>query len=518
MKNVMNWLSCLAAVFLLVISGCGDDITNNQIADESVPSAPQSLQARSADGQITLEWEEVDGATSYNIYWGTEPGVDDSSNKLTTNYFPYIHSGLSRSTTYYYRISAVNGEGESPLSSEIPAQARLLFSRMLESLFPSDISANDYLGSAVSISGDYAIVGDFGDDYMASNTGSAYIFHRTGPESWDSGTRIVSLNPAAQDYFGETVAISGDYAVVGCANKDENGANSGAVYVYHRTGVNAWASVTKITQPTPQAYDMFGVSVSISGDYILVGATGKDEGIGTAFVFRRTGANEWADVTELSPSDAEEDYSIGFAVSISGDYALVTSVSEDVSSTYPGAAYIFHRTDTNTWDAGTRIVAPDAMAGEKFGLSASIDGDYVMVGDYTKAGGEGEALPGAGAVFIFHRTGTNTWDQGVKLTAPDKDTSDYFGFSVSIRGNYALVGAPFEDNGSETPLNSAGAAYVFQRTGLNTWDSGKRISCPNAIGSEQFGYSVALGGNGFALIGAANDSGGGASAGKAYIY
>jgi len=136
-----------------------------------------------------------------------------------------------------------------------------------------------------------------------------------------------------------------------------------------------------------------------------------------------------------------------------------------------------------------------------FGYSVAISGDYVAVGSKNKAGGDGGSLIWAGAAYVFHRTGTNAWSQGTKINAPDMDAGDYFGGSVSIREDVLLVGAYAEDNVPCSPLNGTGAAYVFSRTGSNTWDNGAKISCPDPAGNEKFGYSVFLG-DGYALIGA----------------
>jgi hypothetical protein len=395
---------------------------------------------------------------------------------------------------------------------------------MIDSLLHEDVDDTDYFGYSVAISGDYAIVGASGDNGGATNAGCAFIFHRTGPESWDNGTRIDPSDPVAHDFFGDAVAINGDYAVVGCSYKADNGVNSGVVYIYRRTGANSWTSETKINAPDAEANDRFGFSVAICGDYVIVGAIGEDGGVenpksnvGAVYVFHRTGANEWASVTKLSPADGLSNDTFGQSVSISGDYVVVGSLLADAGATNAGAAYIFHRTDTNTWDAGTKIMPTDSMANDLFGSSVSISGDYVAVGSKNKAGGDGGSLIWAGAAYVFHRTGTNAWSEGTKITAPDMDAGDYFGGSVSIRGDVLLVGAYAEDNGPGSPLNGTGAAYVFSRTGSNTWDNGAKISCPDPAGNEKFGYSVALG-DGYALIGAYTDSDAAPNGGKVYIF
>jgi hypothetical protein len=112
-------------------------------------------------------------------------------------------------------------------------------------------------------------------------------------------------------------------------------------------------------------------------------------------------------------------------------------------------------------DSGVKLVAPDAQAGDLFGNAVAISGDYAIVGAYQEDGGAGDSLDRAGAAYIFHRTGDNSWDDGVKLVASDAQAGDRFGVSVGISGDYAIVGAREEDGGAGDPLSNAGAAYIF---------------------------------------------------------
>jgi hypothetical protein len=97
----------------------------------------------------------------------------------------------------------------------------------------------------------------------------------------------------------------------------------------------------------------------------------------------------------------------------------------------------------------------------QFGNSVSISGDYAVVGATGEDGGLGDPFPYAGAAYIFHRTGTNTWDTGTKIVATDAQAIDYFGTSVSNSGDYAIVGTHLEDGGEGDPMSNTGAAYLF---------------------------------------------------------
>jgi hypothetical protein len=228
-------------------------------------------------------------------------------------------------------------------------------------------------------------------------------------------------------------------------------------------------------------------------------------------VFRRTGTNTWDTGVKLLASDREADDGFGNSVAISGDYAIVGAWFEDGGDLDVGAAYVFRRIGPNNiWDTGVKLTASDAWGADWFGCSVSTSGDYAIVGAY----GEDAGGLDAGAAYVFRRTGPdNVWDAGVKLLASDAQAGDWFGHSVSISGDYAIVGAFNEDAGG----SSAGAAYVFQRTGTNTWDTGVKLLASDAQASDYFGYSVAISGD-YAIVGATLEDAGGADAGAAYVY
>jgi hypothetical protein len=379
----------------------------------------------------------------------------------------------------------------------------------IKKLLADDAQAGDQFGYSVGISGDYAIVGAYREDDGGSDAGAAYIFRRTGANTWDSGTKIVASDAAANDWFGWAVAINGDYAVVGAPLEG----TGGSAYVFNRTGTNTWDSGTKIVASDAQTGDQFGHSVAISGDYAVVGAYAEDDGgsdAGAAYIFRRTGTNTWDSGKKIVASDAAANDNFGQSVAISGDYAVVGAPRKGSGALInAGAAYVFRRTGTNTWDSGTKIVASDAQGGDQFGYSVGISGDYAVVGAYL----EDDGGTNAGAAYIFRRTGTNTWDSGSKIVASDAQAGDRFGFSVAISGDYAVVGAPEEDAGG----SNAGAVYLFRRTGTNTWSTGVKSMASDAQAGDQFGYSVGISGD-YAIVGAPFEDAGGADAGAAYIF
>ena len=158
-------------------------------------------------------------------------------------------------------------------------------------ILASDAAFGDQFGIGVAISGDYAIAGAFGNDDGGGNSGSAYIFRRTGKNTWDAGKKIVASDRAAGDEFGIAVGISGDYAIVGAHANDDAPNNSGSAYIFLRTGTNTWDAGTKIVASDAANGDLVGFSVGISGDYAIVGAQLNDDGgssSGSAYIFTTT--------------------------------------------------------------------------------------------------------------------------------------------------------------------------------------------------------------------------------------
>jgi hypothetical protein len=315
-------------------------------------------------------------------------------------------------------------------------------------------AASDQFGYSVSISGDYAIVGAAVND---TGTGAAYIYTRSGT-SW---TQQQELNGEATSYFGWSVSISGDYAIVGAPYDDTAFNNAGAAYIFKRDGTT-WTEQDKLLGEA--ASDQFGESVSISGDYAIVGAYIKNSFTGVAYIFKRDGTT-WTEQANFD-GEATSD-SFGQSVSISGDYAIVGAQGNDTAFSNAGTAYIYKR-DGTSWTQQKKLLGE--TADDYFGRSVSISGDYVIVG----AQGNDTAFSDAGAAYIYKRDGTS-WTQQKKLLG--EATSDSFGWSVSISGDYAIVGAPYEDTGG----GSAGAAYIYELTPVAdlTFDGYNQLSLTN---------------------------------------
>ena len=299
--------------------------------------------------------------------------------------------------------------------------------------------------------------------------------------------------------FGVSVSASGDTVVVG--------APSGA-YVFSRNhgGANAWGQVTRLTPAAPAEY--LGYRVALDGDLAVVGANADDHAgrySGSAFVFERhhTGENAWGQVAKLVADDAAEFDQFGLQVAVSGDTIIAGARQNDDAGTNSGSAYIFNRDHggTNAWGQVMKLTASDAAAYDYFGSDVSISGDVALVG----ASQDDDAGTNSGSAYFFDRDhgGENAWGQVTKIVGAA--AGDFFGSSVDLEGDLAIVGS----------LLTNRSAYIFNRNhgGTDAWGLVAHLFPPD---DSLFGVSVAISGED-ALVGAVYH-GCGDYCGKAYLF
>ena len=321
----------------------------------------------------------------------------------------------------------------------------------------SDSQADDNFGYSVAIDGDTAIVGAYKEDPSGiSGAGSVYIFTRSG-EVWTQQQKITASDFQADDNFGSSVAIDGDTAIVGVHKEDPSDlSNAGSAYIFTRSDTT-WTQQQKINASDKEATDYFGSSVAIDGDTVAVGASHEDPSelsdAGSTYIFIRS-EGVWTQQQKINADDFQTGDWFGSSVAISGETIIVGAHGEDPSDlSTAGSAYIFTRSDT-TWTQQQKINASDKEATDYFGYSVAIDGDMAIVGVISE---DPSSLANAGSAYIFSRSDT-VWTEEKKITASDKAEYDAFGRSVDISGVTTIAGAYTEDPSS---LNSAGSAYIF---------------------------------------------------------
>jgi hypothetical protein len=372
-------------------------------------------------------------------------------------------------------------------------------------LTASDAAASDVFGWSVSVSGDTVAVGAYGDDDGGNDSGSAYVFIRSG-STWKQQAKLTAADAVAVDWFGHSVSVSGDTVVVGAHYNDEGGFNSGSAYVFIRSG-STWSQQAKLTASDSATNDVFGYSVSASGDTVLVGAYGDDDGgtdSGSAYVFMRSGST-WSQQAKLTASDDAAGDQFGFSVSVSRDTVVVGAYGDDVGGTDSGSAYVFARSGSR-WSQQSKLIASDADFYDWFGFSVSVSGDTAVVGAHKNND--------SGNAYVFRRSG-NTWSQQAKLTASDEENNAQFGKSVAVSGDTVVVGAD-GDNSGNIPNSNIGSVYVFTRSG-STWPEQAKLNASDAEFEDALGYSVSVSGD-TVVAGAYGDDDGGSDSGSVYVY
>jgi hypothetical protein len=321
------------------------------------------------------------------------------------------------------------------------------------------LTIGDQFGASVALDGDTALVGArFHDSGGVIDSGAAYVFTRSGSSWILQKTLSAGAGMAANDQFGSAVALEGDTAAVG-AEYRPLGAATGAVYVFVRSGTT-WTQqgAAPLTAADGVPGDRLGGSVAISGDTILVSAAWRDSGglgdSGAAYVFTRSGTTWTQQGSALTASPVEAAEWFGVPVALEGDNAVLGAVGHDTAAgTFVGAAYVFTRSGT-TWAQQARLLGSDSLDTDVFGSAVALSGDVALIGapqHDTAAGAD------AGAAYAFARTGT-TWTQKQKLTASDGAAGDRFGGSACVAGATELVGAPGRTVSGDI---GAGAVYVF---------------------------------------------------------
>ena len=382
----------------------------------------------------------------------------------------------------------------------------------------------DYFGFSVAIDGDTLVVGAIGEDSAApgvngdqaddtlGESGAAYVFTRTNG-TWSQQAYLKASNPGGFDFFGNSVAISGDTIAVGANNEgssavgiggdgvNDDAMGSGAVYVFARQGTD-WSQQAYIKASNTDAMDQFGQIVRLSGDTLAVGAPNEASSArgvngdgalnniaraGAAYVFVRQGTS-WSQQAYIKASNSGNEDGFGYALDVDADTLVVGALNErsaaagvnadqtNNSASDAGAAYVFVRQGTD-WSQQAYLKSSNPGAGDNFGYAVAVSGDRVVIGAQAEASsatginGDG-ALNDAedgGAVYTFTRQATD-WSLTAYLKASNTGAGDLFGFSVDLEGGTLAVGAPSERSnatgvgGSQTDdsLEDAGAVYVRQ--------------------------------------------------------
>ena len=516
-----------------------------------VPVAPANLSAAPGDGKVALSWADPGNATITKYQYSTDGGAnfsdfDGGSTSATT---AYTVTSLTNYQEYSFQIRAVNASDEGPASNSASATPRIgkpakptglgavagdkkvmlswtdpddstIDVYQISEVIPEDFltasggAADAHFGISVAIDGDTAVVGA---DRANSRKGSVYIFTRESTGNWTQQAELEG--EVAGDQFGWSVAVDGDTVVVGAHAYDGKDAsnttllNSGAVYVFTKPDTDAngdgqtdwkdWKLLSSadsarltdtLTATTPEAYAFFGGSVDLDGNTLAIGSRLYDVGgylsAGAAYVFTKTN-DVWSQAAKLTASTSLQLAYLGYSLAVDGDTVLVGAYGDDTvfGELGSGSAYVFDK-PPGGWTDGNetaKLTASDRQPSGYFGFSVALDGDTAVIG--AKQHNDPGTGTGSGAAYVFARE-SGVWGEKAKLTPSDAAAGDNFGVSVAVEDGTVVVGSwQDDDNG-----RNSGSAYVFEKPDLgwaSTFETLK-LTAPNGAANDRFGWSVAV--------------------------
>ncbi|MEZ4959360.1 MAG: hypothetical protein R2830_06045 [Saprospiraceae bacterium] len=469
----------------------GDDIYNNNVGNVGIGTSTPSEKLE-INGAIKIDDTSNANPSPGTIRWN--PNTEDFE-----GYTGYAWKSLTRS----WQATNIESGGQKHT--------------------PSGMAANDNFGCSVSINGDYALIGAYKDDDNGTDAGAAYVYVHSGT-GWTQQAKLLAADGAPGDFFGYSVSIFENYALIGAYQDDDNGTDSGSAYVFVRSGTN-WTQVAKLEAADGAAGDYFGFSVSITGGsdpyystakWILIGAYQDDDNgtdSGSAYVFN----DSWTQEAKLTASDGTAGDHFGYSVSITTNQygysqaSLIGAYGDDDNGTDAGAAYVYFRSGTS-WIQKAKLTAADGAAGDNFGFSVSISGRdvyYALIG----APQDADNGAGSGSAYIFRGIYPFTsWSQQPKLLPSDGTGQTFFGTSVCITNTSALVGMPKKN----FQTGVLGSAYAYSLSGTY-WLEQALFKADDGALDDYFGNSVSLS-DGIVLIGAPRDDDKGTDSGSIYFF
>ena len=406
----------------------------------------------------------------------------------------------------------------------------------------SNTSAGDLFGDAVAIAGDTLVVGAPLEKTVQNLSGAAYVFVRN-LNRWEFQAQLKSSEPKYYGKFGQSVSISGDTIVVGAIGEFSN---QGRAHVYIRSE-KGWTHQAVLQASNAEDSDYFGWSVAISGETIVVGARNEESdatGIdgednnnasdsGAAYVFTRKGT-AWTQSAYLKASNTDPGDMFGYSVAISGNIIIIGAPYEDGNSTGvngtdnnnapdAGATYVFVR-DLTGWRQEAYLKAPNTGEYDYFGFSGAAWNDTLVIGALCESSdGEGgqdnNDTTCAGAAYVYMRTG-GIYTRPAYLKASDPCYNGYFGHSVALADDTIIIGSPGHNS-------NEGKAYIFIPSATD-WFQQATLKAGNNDPGDEFGSSVSVSSGTF-LVGAyledgsatgvnGPDNNNATNAGAAYVF
>jgi hypothetical protein len=390
------------------------------------------------------------------------------------------------------------------------------FAQLDTGLYAAPPQAGAHFGTSVAASGDTIVVGE--PDWVtpeipvaATKVGRVHVYVKSGSD-WvlQQELKVSPPGAGAGSDFGRSVAIDGDWLVVGAPKCVSGGVSTGAAFIYRRVGT-VWSLDQTLVGATIGSNEIYGSSVAIDGTTIAVGAPLSDGGRGSVWPYAFDGI-DWVTQGTLTDASISADGQLGGSVAVDGDSIVAGATGDDYGisavMTDAGSAHWFTRSGV-TWTHEQTIKPTDATADGHFGGPIAISEGRILVGSWSKTIG---GVLGAGEAYTFVNNGA-AWSQESTFTAIAPAEGDGFGSSVALDGRTALIGAWYA-NGYH------GDAY-FYTYGAGAWTQRQKLDlATNVPEVTQLGTSAALS-RGHAVLGAQMSSSPGPTligAGAAYVF
>ena len=325
-------------------------------------------------------------------------------------------------------------------------------------LVASDGAAQDFFGVAVAATENMVVVGASVDDNVrGKDSGSVYVFEKNSTGQYEQASKLVPSDGAAEDQFGHAVAVVGSMIVVGARSDDNKGMNSGSVYMFEKNSAGQYEQVDMLMASDGSASDRFGSALAATDGIVVVGSWTDDDGAnsGSVYVFEKDSTGQYEQVIKLVASDGAANDHFGMTVAVTaGGVVVVGMPQDDDKGSNSGSAYVFEKNSTGQYEQVSKLVASDGAADNRFGVGVAATTSMVLVG----ADHFGEHAQ-SGVVYVFEKNSTGQYVQVSKLVASDGASTDRFGHALAATDGMVVVGANVDDHAKGT---NAGSAYVFE--------------------------------------------------------
>ncbi|MCW8093082.1 FG-GAP repeat protein [Alteromonas sp. ASW11-130] len=377
-----------------------------------------------------------------------------------------------------------------------------------QKILASDGKAGDQFGYSVAIDRTLALIGAHKADAInIKDSGAAYVYS-LGSEGWEQQAKLVAEPAFANDTLGGNVALKNRMAMLGVIRRDDKGDDAGAVFTYELEA-NSWSQKQILTALDAKPGDAFGQSIALAQKFLVIGAPHSDspgKDAGSAYVYTRD-KNTWQFQDKLTAKDGAAGDLFGISVAIDGNTILVGADLNDEKAENAGAVYVYVF-DGKQWKPQAKLMAEDGANTDIFGVRVALFGDTALISarrdDIQEVGVD------AGSAYIFERI-NDKWKQTQKLIAPDGEADDRFGRGVALNNETAVISAMHHDaNGADT-----GALYVFKKQ-QGQWLFTSKVVASDGTTEDRFGWNVALSGKTAIIASPFRDDNGNAS-GAAYI-